>query len=61
MSDKDSVIIPARFHGILPGPDLKNCQRLVTLHVELEDGTHLRVAFPKIALLTEGVCVELQS
>jgi hypothetical protein len=46
----DDVLIPKTFLGLTPGPDLANYQYLVTLSVELEDGTILRVAFPLIYL-----------
>jgi hypothetical protein len=47
MSD---VLVPKRFLGISPGPDIEGLQLLATLSVELEDGSVLRVAFPAFSM-----------
>lgn len=47
-----AVILPKAFHGISDGPDLHNYQYLVTIAVELEHGEMLRVAIPRIAVMT---------
>ena len=44
------VIIPEKFLGLTPGPNLDTHQFLVTLSVQLKDGSILRVAFPEIAV-----------